>query len=307
FVAGFVLFGVAFSPDSQLLAIPSIQFGVVRLWNVTTNREVAVLSHPGDPRWVAFKSDGQALVTADARSIRIWHLAGSEEKRVLTGHEGGVPGLAFSPDGKLLASAGKDMTAAIWDPTTGQLLRRLTGFERVLHTVAFSPDGRLLATGDRAGKIRFWEVGTWQELPAPAHEIGNEIWSVAFSPDGRYFPACGIPGGVVLWRIDFRPAREGNKALLTLEKVARLDSRGAMFLCFSPDSELLVWVGLTTYVWDLRKSRPLPSLPAQLVSPMLSLAFLPEGKQAALLGPTLTPEVWDVASGQKLFSLPGEE
>jgi WD40 repeat protein/serine/threonine protein kinase len=308
FVAGYVPLGVAFSPDSQLLAIPSIQFGVVRLWNVTMNREVAVLSHPGEPRWVAFRSDGRALVTAQPRSVRIWNLVGDEEKRVLSGHEEGVPGLAFSPDGKLLASAGKDMTAAIWDPATGQLLHRLTGFGGVLHTVAFSRDGRLLATGDRAGKIRIWEVGTWQELAAPTHEIGFQIWSVAFSPDGRYFAACGLPGGAVLWRMEFRPAREGQKALLTLEKVARLSDRETMFVCFSPDSDLVVWcIDSTAYLWELKKSRPLPSLPAQLVSPMLSLAFRPEGKRAVLLGPTLTPEVWDAASGHKLFSLPGEE
>src|SRR5262249_14476497 len=252
FVAGFVLFGVAFSPDSQLLAIPSIQFGVVRLWNVSMNREVAVLNHPGDPRWVAFKGDGQALVTADPRSVRIWNLAGGEEKRVLTGHEGGVPGLAFSPDGKLLASVGKDMTAAIWDPATGQLLHRLTGFGGVLHAVAFSPDGRLLATGDRAGMIRIWEVGTWRELPAPAHEIGHQIWSAAFSPDGRYFAACGIPGGVVLWRIESRPASKGNDPPFTLEKVARLTDRETQFICFSPGSDLLVWcIGNTAYPWDL--------------------------------------------------------
>jgi serine/threonine protein kinase/WD40 repeat protein len=197
FVAGYFPFGGAFSPDSQLLAIPAIQFGVVRLWNVTTNREVAVLSHPGDPRWVAFRSDGHVLVTAHPRSVRIWNLAGGGEKRVL-GHEGGVPGVAFSPDGKLLASVGKDMTAAIWDPTTGQLLHRITGFGAVLHAVAFSPDGRLLVTGDRAGGIRFWEVGSWQELLAPAHEIGHQIWSVAFSPDGRYFAGCGIASVIAL-------------------------------------------------------------------------------------------------------------
>src|SRR5262249_8389829 len=274
FVAGFVLFGVAFSPDSQLLAIPSIQFGVVRLWNVSMNREVAVLNHPGDPRWVAFKGDGQALVTADPRSVRIWNLAGGEEKRVLTGHEGGVPGLAFSPDGKLLASAGKDMTAAIWDPITGQLLHRLTGFGGVLHAVAFSPDGRLLATGDRRGKIRIWEGGSWRELPSPEHEIGHEIWALAFSPDGPYFAASWSPSGLVLWRLEFRPPTAGKEAQWKLDKVARLSDTETPYLCFSPDSELLIWcIAQEAHTWDLRKSRPGPSLAAQLISPMLSLVF----------------------------------
>ncbi len=306
FVAGYNPMGVAFSPDSQLLAIPAIQFGVVRLWNVSTNREVAVLSHPGDPRWVQFSTDGRALVTADLRSVRIWNLAGHGEKVLLPGHEGGVPGIAFSPDGKLLASVGKDRTAAIWDPTTGRLLHRLTGFGGVLHAVAFSPDNRLLALGDRVGGIRIWEVGSWQELPVPAHAIGYMIWSLAFSPDGRYFAACGLPGGLTLWRLEFQPGSVGKKPRLNLETVVHLAEADVMFVCFSPDSNLLVrCAGLTAHLWDLRTSRPLPSLPAKLVSPMNSLAFRPDGKQVMVIGPSLVPEVWDVVSGQRVFAFPG--
>jgi WD40 repeat protein len=307
FVAGYFPMPVTFSPDSQLLAIPAIQFGVVRLWNVTTNREVAALAHHPDPRWVAFRTDGQALVTAHPRSVRIWNLVGGEEKLVLD-HGGGVPDLAFSPDGKLLASAGKDMSAAIWDPTTGRMLHRLTGFGGVLNAVAFSPDGRLLATGDRGGKIRIWEVGSWRELPPLAHEIGQEIWSVGFSPDGRYFAACGLPGGLVLWRLELSPLTQGKEAQWKLEKMARLSDGQALYLCFSPDSELLVWcIGQAVHTWDLEKSRPGPSLPAQLISSLIGVAFRPNSRQAVLIGPSLTPEVWDVSTGQKLFSCPGGE
>jgi WD40 repeat protein/serine/threonine protein kinase len=308
FVAGYDPMGVAFSPDSQLLAIPSIHSGVVRLWNVSTNREVAVLSHPGDPRWVEFSTDGRALVTAHPRSVRIWNLAGDGEKVLLSGHEGGVPGIAFSPDGKLLASVGKDRTAAIWDPTTGRVLHRLTGFGGVLHAVAFSPDNRLLAIGDRAGGIRIWEVGSWQELPVPAHSIGHMIWSLAFSPDGRYFAAGGLPGGLTLWRLAFQPGSVGKKATLKLETLVRLAEGDVEFVCFSPDSNLLVrCIGSTAHLWDLRTARPLPSLPAKLVSGLNSLAFRPDGKQATVIGPSLVPEVWDVVSGQRVFAFPGGE
>jgi WD40 repeat protein/serine/threonine protein kinase len=305
FVAGYNPVGVAFSPDSQLLAIPSIQFGVVRLWNVSTNREVAVLSHPGDPRWVEFSSDGRALVTAHPRSVRIWNLAGDGEKVLLSGHEGGVPGIAFSPDGKLLASVGKDRTATIWDPATGRILHRLTAFGGVLHAVAFSPDSRLLAIGDRIGGIHIWEVGSWQELPVPAHRTGHEIWSLAFSPDGRYFAACGLPSGLTLWRLEFQPGSVGKKARLQLETVVYFAEAFVQFVCFSPDSNLLVRCdGLTALLWDLRTSRPLPSLPAKQVSPQNSLAFRPDGKQVTVIGPSLAPEVWDVVSGQRVFAFP---
>src|SRR5262249_10834133 len=149
-------------------AITHDMLGQVRLWNVVNESDVAVLRHSGgmndELRWVACRSD--AVVAASRRSVRMWNLAGSGEKLVLA-HGKGVPCVAFSPDGSLLASAGKDTEVKVGAPATGQLLQRLTDFAAEVETVAFSSDGRMLAAGDWAGVIHIWEVRPRTRPAAP--------------------------------------------------------------------------------------------------------------------------------------------
>jgi eukaryotic-like serine/threonine-protein kinase len=289
---------LAFSPDSQLLAILSGHTGAVHLWHLAVTREVAVLDHPSQPHAVEFTKDGKALVVAEDRAVRVWNLQGSQEKRVLAGHSAGIPSLAFSPDGRRLASAGKDGTVKLWDSGSGSIVRTLTGFRGPVQTLAFSPDGRLLATGDWGGAIRVWEVATGRELAAPEHPLGNDVWGLAFSPNGRYFAACGDPGGVALWRL------RAGEPRLAWQRPFRLAEGTILGLLFSPDSRLLAWPdagGLR--LWDLEGGRPATTaLPAALGT-VYNLAFRAGDRELVVIGQSLVPEVWDLTTGRRAFAL----
>jgi WD40 repeat protein len=72
--------------------------------------------------------------------------------------------VAFSPDGRLLASGSDDQTVKLWDVETGQEVRTLRGHNGGVWSVAFSPDGRLLASGSGDGTVKLWDVATGQEV-----------------------------------------------------------------------------------------------------------------------------------------------
>ena len=293
---------VRFSPDEKMVAFVDTQNGAIRLWEFATNREAAVLKQPGVDV-IRFSKDGQFLVGGEPWNlmVRIWDLAAAREKLAIGAHVGGAPGLAFSPDGRHLASAGKDRAVRIWDPADGRLVHELTGFRGEVETIAFNPDGSLLATGDWSGGIRFWQVPSWHELPAPKHPLGPTIWACAFSPDGRYFAACG-QGGFVLWKmVASAPAGRANSRLV-LEPVARRSDQQISSLAFSPAGNLLAWTaGQRLHLWDVSNSQSYPFPPLMVNVAQRNLAFSRDGKLLALIRHGGVPEVWNVVTRKRVY------
>jgi WD40 repeat protein/transcriptional regulator with XRE-family HTH domain len=168
---------VAFSPDGTRLAASSLDKTAV-VWDLATRQPVFTLSeidvpNPGPILAIAFSPDGTRLATAGvAGTARVWSLpqgpgsAGDASPGIptakllfmLVGHTAAVEAIAFSPDGKRLATASDDSTTKIWDAQTGQELMTLTGHTGGVFGVAFSPDGTRLATAGGDGVVRFYAL-----------------------------------------------------------------------------------------------------------------------------------------------------
>jgi WD40 repeat protein/serine/threonine protein kinase len=119
--------------------------------------------------------------------------------QVLDGHLHNVVDVAWSPDGRRLASASWDQTAKVWNASTGRELFTLRGHDASLTGVAFSPDGQFIASSSWDETVRVWDAGTGQEL-FTLRSQGGPVYGVAFHPkDGRVLASAHRDGTIKLW------------------------------------------------------------------------------------------------------------
>ncbi len=217
---------VAFNPDGSTLAGGGWD-GTIHLWDATTGQHLNTLTgHRSAVRSVAFSRNGTLASGSQGGTIHLWDATTGQHLRVLTtldvfGNAEIVNGIAFSPDGNTLASAGKSFLSGIihlWDATTGQHRKKIEPWgvnAGGIWSVAFSPDGSTLAgasqtlPGMRQGDLYLWDpdTGTEQRLeksdfpPVPTY-----YYSVAFSPDGNTLISGGGKffggGNIDLWDVD---------------------------------------------------------------------------------------------------------
>ena len=115
---------------------------------------------------VIFSPDGKLLAIIDDKIVRLLSVATGKRLQTLTGHEGWVRSVSFSPDGQTVATASADSTARLWDVTTGKQLQTLKGHQSRVYSVSFSPDGQTVATASDDSTVRLWRVGDIEDMLA---------------------------------------------------------------------------------------------------------------------------------------------
>jgi WD40 repeat protein len=214
----------------------------------------------------------------------------------LTSHTASVAGVAFSPDGRRIASASLDGTVKVWDVATGQETRTLTGHTRVVGSVAFSPVGRRLASAGEDGTVRLWDTDTWREVSVlPGHTAF--IPSVAFSPDGRRLASAGWGDRTVrVW--DTETGLETRTLTGHTDRVIRV--------AYSPDGRRIASASSdrTVRVRDAETGQEIRTLTGHTEA-VLGVAFSPDGRRLASAGADGTVRLWDADTGRGILVLRG--
>lgn len=289
----------AVSPDGR--TIVTKQDFSLRIRDATTGNELRKIELPRTDsysrnEWLTFKPDGKAIaVTSQGKIIHLIEFESGKAIRDFP-HENTVFGIAFSPDGKLMAGGGYDNEkgnyfARLWEVDTGKELRRFMHGQNGsgIRSVAFSPDGKTLASGGDDARLRLFEVDTGKERKAFPKDGNRKIVSVAFAPDSKTVAAAG--NSVRLY-----DATTGEERL-------RID-RSVIGLHFTDGGKTLTGaVKGAIYRWDTATGKTLTPESAgdSIVEQIL---VTPDGTRVVTRGQSGDAHFWDAATGEHLRHIP---
>ncbi|GIL56284.1 hypothetical protein Vafri_11626 [Volvox africanus] len=285
---------VCWSPDGRDLVSGSTD-QTIRIWDAGSGLCLGGLEEFSYS--VSWSPDGRTLASGGSidPSVRLWDVAATIGAAEETGGSGGaqqghsdiVNSLAWTPDGKTLASGSDDRTIRLWDATTGECTSTLEGPLDRVFAVAWSPDGRTLASGSRDMGVRLWNAKSGGCTSVFKGHL-DTVYSVAWSPNGTVLASGSGDKTIRLWNAT------SGQCIATLE--GHQDT--VWSVAWSPDGKTMASgsIDATVRLWDSEAARCITKMDGHS-SEVRSVAWCPDGKTLASGSIDMTIRLWDTSRG----------
>ena len=294
---------IAFAPDGTRVATASADH-TVKVWEATTGVEPVVVAVQREPiPAVAFSPDGRLLAWVEntdkpqkaGSRVLLQERVSGQFLPIFATHDALIFGMAFSRDGKQLATASQDKTVRVWNLATSRATHTFTDFPGWATHVAFSPDGSDLAISGRFRVVFVIDLAhNRKRLVLKGHT--GDVLTVAYSPNGKMLATASTDRTVRLWN------SADGRSLLTLN-----GHEGEVNAAtFGPDGKVLASAGedRTVRLWDVADGKQRRVLRGHS-NRVVTVVFNPDGKRLASAGRDKSVRLWDAVSGEEVLTLRG--
>jgi WD40 repeat protein/transcriptional regulator with XRE-family HTH domain len=277
---------IAFSPDGEMLATASWD-GTVKLWDVASGASIWTGEHDHvSVTSLAISPTGKLLSGSYDGAMHVWELRTGTHLARLDTRGGAILTVAWSRDGRLLASGGGDAVIQLWDAEQGTLLRELPGHREPVCTLAFAPDTSLLASGSFDRMVKLWDLDTGvYQRTLEGH--ADAVTGLAFAPDGRTLASASYDTTIRLW----------DSQTWQCHHILQGHRDAVMSLAFLPIGDRLLSGSLdhTVRMWDVLNGQHVHTM-AGYAPAFFALSWSSDGRFLVSGSSEATLILWDAAT-----------
>jgi len=242
-------------------------------------------------RGLSYEKDPAKTVTVSEKASE-----GKKPELVIqNGHSDAIRAVAFSRDGKLLATGGEDNTIKLWNVATGRLIQNFEGHTDFVRSIVFSSAGNTFASGGNDRSVNTWDINSGKLIHS--HQFHSDlVTSLDYSRDGRTIASASHDGHIKLW-----DASSGN-----LIDTLGDDTDGINAIAFSPDGKVIASGGFDkkVHLWDVKTRSEIRSF-GKHSEAINAVAFSPDGRRVASAGNDKAIRIWDSGTGSLAVSFEG--